>query len=66
MTASVATLADVRARGWCLRGARRWAGRYGIDWNLFIREGVPLEQLDAIDDDYARQLAQDVRHGRNR
>lgn len=37
----------------CSRGARIWAQRHGIDYTKFLREGVPVETLEATGDAFA-------------
>lgn len=56
------TMGDVRARGWCVSGAREFGKRYSLDWRTFLREGLPCEVMLATGDDLARQLVDDVRN----
>ena len=37
-------------RGYCSRGMRDFAERYGLDWEDFLRNGIDAEILRAIDD----------------
>jgi hypothetical protein len=37
--------ADLRALGYCNRGARAWAARQGLDWAAFLSEGLPADRL---------------------
>lgn len=56
--------ADVRAAGYCLNyGAREFCRRYGLDFRRFVREGIPVDELQSIND---AQLARviEVAHGR--
>ena len=39
------TLGDARAAGYCWAGIRLFTKRHGIDWKVFIREGVSAEAL---------------------
>lgn len=54
-------MADVRARGWCVSGARELGKRYQLDWRKFVTEGLPCEVLEATGDAMALQLVKDVR-----
>lgn len=47
----------IREAGLCAGGARDWARHYGFDWNRFLTEGVPVEQVEATDDEFGRQVA---------
>ena len=37
--------ADLRALGYCNRGARVWFKRNGLDWSEFLKEGIGSECL---------------------
>jgi hypothetical protein len=43
-------------QGFCARGMRQFADRYGLDWEQFIREGLDEEVLLATNDAQARRL----------
>lgn len=58
------TVADVRAAGYCINyGARAFCQRHGLDFRRFVREGLPVCELETIND---AQLARviEVAHGR--
>lgn len=57
----VVTIADVRARRWCVSGAREFCRRYQLDWQQFVRDGLPCEVMLATGDGMAAQLVEDVR-----
>lgn len=40
---------DVVASGSCIAGARQWFEAYGFDFRNFIREGLAVETLRALD-----------------
>lgn len=42
-----------RRRGFCRDGARRWCRQHGVDWQQFVREGIPAETLEATGDGLA-------------
>lgn len=49
------TLAHARAafpgeKRKCARGMRQWCASNSIDWLTFVREGIPIEQLEAKGD----------------
>ncbi len=43
-------IADIRAAGYCVSGALKHADRLGLDRRLLVREGLPFEQVEDIDD----------------
>jgi hypothetical protein len=55
------TMRHIRQARICARGARAFFLQHGLDWNKFLREGLPVAQLDAIDDVRASQMAAAVR-----
>lgn len=57
----IVTLADLRALTWCTRGARAFAERHGLDWERFVREGLPAQALIDTDDALARALVERAR-----
>ena len=50
---------------YCANGSRRWCARIGLDWAVFVREGIAVEALEATGDAMALKLAEHVRgqHG---
>lgn len=57
----VVTIADVRNRRWCVSGAREFCRVHHLDWQQFVREGLPCSVMLATGNDMARQLVEDVR-----
>lgn len=51
---------DLRECGYCARGSRVMANQLGIDWSLFLQEGIPLSQLEIIDDAMIQVLVKHV------
>lgn len=45
----------------CMRGARQWFGHHDLDWTQFLTKGLPVEDVEKIDDALARQVAQIAR-----
>lgn len=41
----------------CADGIRGWCARHGIDLRQFVRYGMPVEQLERIDDAFAARVA---------
>ena len=58
-------MSDMRAVGYCRRGVKAFLESHGIDWNVFISEGVPAELLEATGDAQALKVVDYVRkqHG---
>lgn len=56
-----ATIADVRSVHFCARGARDFFARYGLDWPGFLRDGIPVEDLEATGDALALKVAEHAR-----
>ena len=62
MTDLIITINDVRAAGLCVNGSRAWFARHGLDFRVFLREGLDADTLLATGDamalhvvEYARQ-----------
>lgn len=32
-------------KGYCVKGGKRWFERYGLDWKMFLKDGLPEEQF---------------------
>lgn len=61
MTNIIVRMEHVRAARMCSRGARAFFERHNLDWNTFIREGLPVEQIEATGDAMALQVAEVAR-----
>lgn len=44
------TMQHVRAARMCSSGARAFFKRHGLDWDEFLRGGIPAAQLEATGD----------------
>ena len=44
------TVNDLRKAGYCLAGARRWAQARGLDFRIFVRDGIPASRLRDLND----------------
>ncbi|GAB3755203.1 hypothetical protein GCM10028795_27550 [Lysobacter olei] len=42
-----------RRNGFCRSGARAWFKRHGLDWQDFVRNGIPATTLEATGDGLA-------------
>jgi hypothetical protein len=64
-TGIVIRMPDIRRALMCGRGPQSWFRLRGLDYDRFIREGYPIEELEAIDCDMARQVCVKARefHG---
>lgn len=50
----VLRLEDAIALRYCRRGCRTFAERHGLDWSRFIGDGIPLDEVETIDDEMMR------------
>lgn len=41
----------------CAPGIRAWCERHGVDLRKFAEQGLPIEQVEAIDDAFAQRAA---------
>lgn len=60
-TAVLVRMEHVRAARMCSRGARTFFARHNLDWERFLREGLPVEQVEATGDAMAIQVAEVAR-----
>lgn len=44
------TIQDIRHAGFCVKGSILHARRLGLDDRKLVREGLPLSEVDGIDD----------------
>lgn len=63
MTSSgiIIRMPDIRRVLMCGRGTQGWFRLRGLDYDRFIREGFPIEELEAIDCLMARQVCSAAR-----
>ncbi len=50
MTPERIHLRHLRAARLCSGGSREWCARNGFSWQQFITEGLPIEQMRALND----------------
>ena len=51
-------MAHVREAKYCIRGARAFAERHGLDWRRFLKEGLPEEALLGTGDAMAKRIVE--------
>jgi hypothetical protein len=58
----------IRGVRFCSRGARLFFKRHGLDWQRFLKTGIPAEALEATGDAMAITVARHAReeHARGR
>lgn len=47
---TVVRFEDIRALGYCSRGARAWFAGHGLDYLAFVRHGLPEKTLAQLGD----------------
>lgn len=60
-TPLIITARDMQSKGFCLGGTRRWFHEYGLDFNDFLKNGIPVDDLLATGDGMAERLVELVR-----
>lgn len=43
-----------RRQGFCRGQSKKWFQAHGLDWREFVRNGIEIERLEAIDDVFAQ------------
>jgi hypothetical protein len=54
-------MTDLRAAKMCSRGARRFFEQHGLDWQDFLKNGIPASALAATGDHMALTLVEMAR-----
>lgn len=57
----IVTMRDIRACKMCSGGTREFFARHSLDWNKFLTEGIPAEELEATGDAMALQVVEAAR-----
>lgn len=55
------TMAHIRRARMCSRGTRAFFQRHGLDWDTFLRDGVPARTLADTGDAMALQVVEVAR-----
>jgi len=62
MSRKLIRIGDCRALGYCCRGCKKFLLRHDLDWNKFLREGLPIEAFEKINDAMAFKVINSVRN----
>lgn len=65
MSDDVVTIADVRKAGYCVKGSREAARLRGIDFRDFLKNGIPVKDLEDKDDAMIQHILR-VKRGEQR
>lgn len=62
----IVRIADIRAAGYCVKGARKWFELHDLDFKAFLRDGIPAAELVEKGDALAKRVVEmkRVRDGR--
>lgn len=60
---AVVTMRHIREAKFCSRGTRAFFQQHGLDWNKFLKEGIPSKELIETGDVMALQVVR-VANGR--
>ncbi len=63
-TPLILTIKDVRAAGMCATGARDFCKTYGFSWSDFVKNGIPVEEVEHIDNALIKQVIEAAQNGR--
>lgn len=55
-TGIIIRMRDVRRAKLCSSGTRNWFKHFDFDYDKFLAEGAPIEVVEQIDDELARQV----------
>lgn len=50
------TVSDLKRLGYCNKGARKWFESVGLDWNAFVKNGLPADVVLAKGDGMSERL----------
>lgn len=56
MTENRIVHSDLASLGYCNRGSREFFNRHGLNWSLFLKEGVEFSEVERIDDEMVRAV----------
>lgn len=57
----IVRMEHIRRARMCSRGSRAFFERHGLDWQRFLREGIPASELAATGDAMALQVVEVAR-----
>lgn len=55
------TMQDIRAAKMCSKGTRDFFKRHSMDWNKFLKEGLPASEFERTGDAMALQVVEVAR-----
>ncbi|WP_207950788.1 hypothetical protein [Marinobacter sp. JSM 1782161] len=61
MSELTVTMRDIRAAKMCSRGTRAFFRRHDMDWDKFLREGLPASEFERTGDAMALQVVEVAR-----
>lgn len=61
VTDPMVRMEHIRAAKMCSRGARDFFVRHGLDWNQFLKQGLPATELEATGDAMAMKVVEVAR-----
>ena len=60
MSEPIVKIKHVRAARLCTGGARRWFASRGLDWNVFLRDGLPASVIGQFGDPIAARAIEEA------
>lgn len=58
MTETVVTMKHMRQAQFCASGVRAFFAKHGLNWTVFLREGIPATRLEATGDAMAKRVVE--------
>lgn len=55
----------LRQLGYCRKGSQRLADQLHVDWNRFLSEGIPISEIEGMDDENVKKLVAFVKGQKN-
>ena len=52
---------DACSLGYCLRGVKAFCKKHSLDYKKFVKEGLPIEEVEQINDVMVKRLVEFVR-----
>lgn len=61
MSAGKIILRDCTANGNCAKGVRLWFRGHGLDYQDFVKNGIDIEPIEALNDHFGNAVAKRAR-----
>lgn len=58
------TIYDVNRAGYCVKGIRDWCRQQGIPFRDFVKNGIPISEVEKMDDAIVQDVLRVKRGGR--